>query len=327
VNVPALESPRLSQTETSRWLAFLEAWWQAMASDFVLVETLFSGLAGWLPAEYSGSGNERSRKTRFGKALGRLRGHQVGAFFIEAVRQDHRGRQEYRLHQMTGAEVADLSVARTADLADLSVIQRSSNLADLAKTSEPTLPADFAEVADLNATLLAEVADVADLAKTSEPTLLADFAEIADLDADLLAEVAEVADFPRAPGPTSPADFAEVADLDSSRPADIADFVEVMDLPPASPTSTGLVSLERYEAAVLRLGWIEGQLDMTRRMLTDGGQREAELQRQLEQEAQARLQAQEEAQQLQQRLEEERCQRLSLEERLKPWWRRLLGMK
>lgn len=61
---------------------------------------------------------------------------------------------------------------------------------------------------------------------------------------------------------------------------------------------TALDILGRYEAAIMRLGFMEGELSTTRRMLGDGGAREAELRRKIEaaeQQAQAEVRAREEA--------------------------------
>lgn len=61
----------------------------------------------------------------------------------------------------------------------------------------------------------------------------------------------------------------------------------------------GVVPLSRHEEVILRLGWTEGQLEMTRRLLKESREREAELQKRLddaelraENETESRLNAQ-----------------------------------
>lgn len=81
--------------------------------------------------------------------------------------------------------------------------------------------------------------------------------------------------------------------------------------------------LHRYESAVMRLGYIEGQLAFTQRMLGDGGHREEELRQKLEEaerakqaEAAARLQMETELAEARQRL-------ATLEaEKQMSWWKR-----
>ena len=109
---------------------------------------------------------------------------------------------------------------------------------------------------------------------------------------------------------------------------------------PAAAPGPLVVPLERHEAAVMRLGYLESQLEQSRRMLTDGTQQESDLRRRLEEleaalkeqereslrasvraetEADGRAEAEARARQLAVRLEEaERRARA-------PWWKRLLG--
>ena len=87
------------------------------------------------------------------------------------------------------------------------------------------------------------------------------------------------------------------------------------------------------ESVVMRLGWLEAQLDMSRRMLGDGGakeaemhQREEELRRQLQDEANARHQAEVQAADSRARLESVQQQLREAEQRLlQPWWRKMFA--
>lgn len=51
---------------------------------------------------------------------------------------------------------------------------------------------------------------------------------------------------------------------------------------PRQAIGLGVVPLSRHEETILRLGWTEGQLEMTRRLLKESQGREAELQRRLD---------------------------------------------
>lgn len=109
--------------------------------------------------------------------------------------------------------------------------------------------------------------------------------------------------------------------------------------PVAAPNPL-VVPLERHEAAVMRLGYLESQLEQSRRMLTDGTQQESDLRRRLEEleaalkeqereslrasvraetEADGRAEAESRARQLAVRLEEAERRAQA------PWWKRLLG--
>ena len=64
------------------------------------------------------------------------------------------------------------------------------------------------------------------------------------------------------------------------------------------PMTRGFVPIERHESAVMRLGWLEAKLEMSQKMLGDGGAREqelhareVELQQQLAAEVETRRQA------------------------------------
>lgn len=116
--------------------------------------------------------------------------------------------------------------------------------------------------------------------------------------------------------------------------------VETEAAAPPAAASPLLVPLERHEAAVMRLGYLESQLEQSRKMLTDGSQQESDLRTRLEQleatlkaqeveilrasvraetEADGRAEAESRARQLAVRLEDaERRARA-------PWWKRMLG--
>ncbi len=108
----------------------------------------------------------------------------------------------------------------------------------------------------------------------------------------------------------------------------------------AVPLPSLTVPLERHEAAVMRLGYLESQLEQSRRMLTDGSQTETDMRIRLEEAeealksrdlellraevraeaaAEARAEAESRARHLAVRLEEAERRAQA------PWWRRLLG--
>lgn len=113
--------------------------------------------------------------------------------------------------------------------------------------------------------------------------------------------------------------------------------VETLDAPEPAPL---VVPLERHEAAVMRLGYLESQLEQSRRMLTEGDQQGSGMKQRLEElenalksaeleilrasvkaetEADIRAEAEGRARHLAVRLEEaERRAQAS-------WWKRLLG--
>jgi predicted DNA-binding transcriptional regulator AlpA len=126
----------------------------------------------------------------------------------------------------------------------------------------------------------------------------------------------------------------------ASSARELDSFEESTEEEPAVPVPALTVPLERHEAAVMRLGYLESQLEQSRRMLTDGSQTESDIRSRLEEAeeslkaqelellraevraeaaAEARAEAESRARQLAVRLEDaERRARA-------PWWRRLLG--
>jgi hypothetical protein len=78
---------------------------------------------------------------------------------------------------------------------------------------------------------------------------------------------------------------------------------------PRATLGVGVVPLVRHEETILRLGWTEGQLEMTRRLLKEANQRESELLKRLdeaelraENETESRLAAQSRIRDLEARL-------------------------
>ena len=63
---------------------------------------------------------------------------------------------------------------------------------------------------------------------------------------------------------------------------------EIRELKDSYPFNQSWVPLERHESVVMRLGWLEAQLEMSRKMLGEGGASETELRAKLEREAEAR---------------------------------------
>lgn len=110
--------------------------------------------------------------------------------------------------------------------------------------------------------------------------------------------------------------------------------------PAEAPSPSLVVPLERHEAAVMRLGYLESQLEQTRRMLVEGDRQESDRLQRLETleadlqsaqtevlraqvkaevEAEARAEAESRARSLALRLEEAERQARA------PWWKRLFG--
>lgn len=136
-------------------------------------------------------------------------------------------------------------------------------------------------------------------------------------------------------------DGRHVADINEQAPSLVGQMAANLSDKPVGYVSAAEM-LVRYEAAAMRLGWVEGQLDMTRRMLTDGGQQQAEMQARLEAEREGRVCAEREAaaaadvrhraeaaerreRELAAELEATRARLAVLEEEKKrPWWRRTL---
>lgn len=145
--------------------------------------------------------------------------------------------------------------------------------------------------------------------------------------------------------------FDPTSDTDTMSPTS-----DMSDRRNMSPTRVGVSAdarpaayrelLERHEAAMVRLGWLESELQTARRALTDGGTQTSTLQSKLEQEADGRRRAELEAaaaaalrlaaeQREQESLaqlealrtklrEEESARQAALEaDKARPWWRRM----
>jgi hypothetical protein len=89
---------------------FVEAWWHRYDRKMVGVEQLF-GLVQekGLLLQVLGEGTERSRRTRLGKELGRMRNQVISGHRIEAAGSDHSGRQLYRLRRQLDLLPASLT--------------------------------------------------------------------------------------------------------------------------------------------------------------------------------------------------------------------------
>lgn len=90
-----------------------------------------------------------------------------------------------------------------------------------------------------------------------------------------------------AAGGLRPVEGGKLAIVGSSEPARPSRSEETLDpitQERVSRTQIGLgvVPLARHEETILRLGWTEGQLEMTRRLLKEANGREADLQRRLD---------------------------------------------
>jgi len=163
-------------------------------------------------------------------------------------------------------------------------------------------------------------------------------AELSGLDADAVeVDGAQVFDSPEMvsgqppqaqPNVRSEVVMAEVVEVDAQPVSGRSGQVEVVMSGPepreAANTITAGEILARYESAAVRLGWVEGQLEMTRKMLGDGGQRVEELRRQ-EEELRRRLESETEARRLAETRAAEAQARLEVLERLaqRSWWHKL----
>jgi hypothetical protein len=90
--------------ELPQWRAFAAAWWTRHRERSVGVRELFELATdqNLLPEVLDGKnakakGDDRSRRTRLGRALGRKRDCVCGAFRIESAGEDHSGCQQYKL--------------------------------------------------------------------------------------------------------------------------------------------------------------------------------------------------------------------------------------
>jgi hypothetical protein len=102
-----------TEDETAPWQALVTAWWSGYKGRSLGVEDLFELVEREeLLLDVLGEGNDRSRRTRLGRALGTIRDRVIGGFRITSVGPDNRGRQQYRLepvHEPTSAEMASTS--------------------------------------------------------------------------------------------------------------------------------------------------------------------------------------------------------------------------
>jgi putative DNA primase/helicase len=92
---------KVADEETREWTEFFTLWWTRFEYKPVGVKVLL-GLVesdGLLGAEL-GDGNDRSRQTRFGKALRARRDRPIGGYRMVDAGTDHRGVRQYQLEQV-----------------------------------------------------------------------------------------------------------------------------------------------------------------------------------------------------------------------------------
>jgi hypothetical protein len=87
--------------EMQEWRAFLYEWWDEHKGAEVGTEELFD-IANLhdLLLDVTEGGTERSRRTRFGKALSDKRDRIIGPFRIVHTGEDNHGRRQYRLERV-----------------------------------------------------------------------------------------------------------------------------------------------------------------------------------------------------------------------------------
>jgi len=92
---------------TGEWRAFILAWWQRYGTDEVGVEELFTLVTqDHLLDSVLGEGNDKSQRSRLGRALVRAAERVVGGFRLERAKEDHKGRQRYRLEPVAVTDTA-----------------------------------------------------------------------------------------------------------------------------------------------------------------------------------------------------------------------------
>jgi hypothetical protein len=117
----------------------------------------------------------------------------------------------------------------------------------------------------------------------------------------------------------APTRHADILESHVGAPTSSADMSA--DQPMLVERPIGLVPLERYEVVVTRLGYFEGQLELTQRMLGDGGHAAAEARIRAEQAEQRARQAEQELLEARQRLAEAEAEA----ELNRPWWKKMFS--
>jgi hypothetical protein len=111
---------RATATDTaSEWRAFVLAWWQKFDTERVGVEELFTlAVAQQLLDSVLGDKGEKSQRTRLGLALGKGADRVYGDHRVERAGEDHRGRQTYRLSQVSPPAQQEPATIPTEENAD-----------------------------------------------------------------------------------------------------------------------------------------------------------------------------------------------------------------
>jgi hypothetical protein len=106
----AEELHRDADSEVPQWRAFFAAWWKAHREKPVGVSELYDLATHQelLPEVLAGRGkakdDERSQRTRLGRALGRKRDYCCGSYRVEGAGEDKSGRKLYRLKPLGTAD-------------------------------------------------------------------------------------------------------------------------------------------------------------------------------------------------------------------------------
>jgi len=97
--------------KSSEWRAFVVAWWQEYADRAVGVTELFKLVQQQaLLDSVVGDKGEKSQRTRLGIALAKAADRVFGEYRIERAGEDHKGRQQYRLHERGVVQEAKFQV-------------------------------------------------------------------------------------------------------------------------------------------------------------------------------------------------------------------------
>jgi hypothetical protein len=97
-----------SDEDTGEWQAFLELWWERHKDHPLKTQDLFLlATEAELLDSVLGDKNERSQKTRLGRALGKKRDRVIGEYRIEAGGRDHKTRNVFRLQRADAKPYAD----------------------------------------------------------------------------------------------------------------------------------------------------------------------------------------------------------------------------
>jgi hypothetical protein len=95
--------------ENQEWRAFVLRWWEKHGAERVGIDELFD-IADELVRDEGllldvlGDAGDRSKRTRLGKAIGRLRDRVFTGYRIEGEGEDNRGRRRYRLRPVKQAD-------------------------------------------------------------------------------------------------------------------------------------------------------------------------------------------------------------------------------